>query len=223
MQTEAFTSESDHLARLKDAAPRRNRDLIPNLALFVGMICAVLQLVVLRRDVQRAADADASPLTYQGAWKPQRAVYHPGEYAVFTFVRSATFDLPRLYVRNLRTLENLETGASYALGETARKVRESGTRSGVSVVQIPDSTPAGKRYVLTGLVSSQTTRRTLPVGYDSEEFEIRAWGSEQERQEQREQRPDLPDDGTDEARQDTKEPGKAENPVVSLFAETPGP
>lgn len=185
------------------ALPRTKQGIFASVALFFALACLGAGIwYSLRVEVRTAALADSSPVQYEGKWLPMKNVYHPGEIAYFKIVREANFADNYLYLVTIMAFEDAETGVNYPGGLGVRKLMPSDRGKTISYAtrRIPTDIAPGKKFHLVGLVISQSEKRTLPVGFESEYFEVANWGSEQEKAEwekrRNEDKPsDLPIEG----------------------------
>jgi hypothetical protein len=179
------TSDEEHEKKMKDArAHNGGHTMASSFALAFALVCLVGGLWWnIRGEVRLSALAETSPVTYSGKWEPMKKVYHPGEIAYFRFSRTASFSDESLYIVSVMAFEDADNGVNYPGGIGVRMLNrnDEGYKITYATRRIPADALPGKRYHLVGLVLSQSEHRTLPIGIDSDYFEVRNYGSEQEK------------------------------------------
>lgn len=137
------------------------------LALFA--VCIIGQLWVLQGNIRDSAQSIPCPVTYPAPWQTDRHRYHAGDVIRFAYQRESTE--ANLILWQIDSWENADTGELYPGAFLGRHVGRVGAERVRQVRDLPPRMSPGT-YRLRGWISAQTSRRSLPVEYVSEPFEV---------------------------------------------------
>lgn len=150
-------------------APAKSHPWLQRLAFSIFALCILGLIGQVRQTVRDSAESIPSPVSYVGAWRTDKHIYHPGDLMRLSYERHATEG--RLLLWQVDSWENEETGAAYPEPIRGRYVRAAGVERVIQVRSLPANLPPGT-YRLRGWISAQTSRRSLPAGYTSEKFRV---------------------------------------------------
>lgn len=145
----------------------RVRQFLRPLALPLAAVLVILQMVGLTNTVRESRTATPSPIEYLGEARPEKSTYHPGEVVRFYRVRRATE--PDLALLQVDCLEREDGSEVYPGTVSGQLIGKAGDAKVIMVRQIPTWLPPG-RYVLTGWVRIDTSRRSESVTFRSMPF-----------------------------------------------------
>jgi hypothetical protein len=130
-----------------------------------------MQFLGFKSALERSRYAEASPISFELPWVPEKVLYYPGDTVIFRYIRTVqqTGDV----VLQVDAFENTETGEGYSSAILARIVETPGSQEFTSVRRLPDYVRPG-RYRLEGFAISQTRVRSQPAAYYSLPFTVGA-------------------------------------------------
>lgn len=145
---------------------------------FLAALCIfliLLQLYLVRQSVIDSGEAINPPVIFPHDWIPDRAEYYPGDTIRLKYTRITKFDSEKgpLLLYSLDAFENKTNGEIFPGVIIGRIIDAPGKVERTAVRHVPNEATPGE-YIFEGWMQAQTSRRSLPVAYESERFTIKA-------------------------------------------------